>query len=785
MTLNAPKAHLENKIPFPKNPLFTGREDFLRRLHNTLADRTRPKFRHRVAIYGMAGVGKTEVAVEYVHRYKAEYHRVYWIPSVDQASLLAGYQEIAVKDCRIAVDRMDSIELAHYVIRWLGRQKSWLVVLDNLDDISVVDHRLLPINGPKAHTLITTRNPTPELIPLAAEGVQVPVLDHTDALLLLSIFANIPYRPRTSEGAAADEIVQSLGYLPLAIQLAGSFVQEVTKSFVGYQHAYNYFLQNPLRKIPYGSNRYFITVSTTWSVAFDYIRSKDHRVVRLLQLFSFLNPNGLLRQFLVAGANALDPALHSIVSSPSELTAALSMLKKLSLVKSNSTNKLLSIHRLIQGAIRDEMSWDERQEMRNLVTNLCNCAFPDPNDENRDRCRLFQTQVVEPLLTILSVETPESVTIKRRVGNFLREDGKLRESQKMLEQALDCSKVVFKQQPHAETLATMQGLALTYLSLGQHERAFRMQQEVLTTFERISHTTPSYLSSAMSAMAKICEAQDELGTAVEWLEKVLVQDARIFGRQSIELVPTLSNLARLYVSIGKGWKAIESEERVVDIERKISGPGSPKTLIAINNFALTLVDEGDAERGEALLLEVLHKTGNRSELLDVTLMTMGNLALTYNAQGKYEQAMRLEELVLEKNREELGLDHEYTLRAMTNLALTYGDQGLTDESILLFEEIVERERRVKGDDDPDTLKATVDLAIANLQAKNLERTCTLLKNVLKKMVEILGEEHELTLNTMDNLSVTYKELGDSVNGDKLQARAAEVRLKKQEHRSSF
>lgn len=737
----------------------------------------------------MAGVGKTEVAVEYVHRYKAEYDRIYWIPSIDQASLLAGYQEIAVKDCRIPVEGMDSIDLAQYVIRWLGRQKRWLVVLDNLDDISVVDNQLLPVNGPTTHTLITTRNPTPELIPLAAEGVQVPVLDHTDAVILLSIFANIAYRPKTPEGAAADELVQTLGYLPLAIQLAGSYVREVTNSLVAYRQAYNYALQNLLRRIPYGNNRYLITVSTTWSIASDYVRFKDYRIARLLQLLSFLNPNGVLREFLEAGANALDPELRNLVSSRPELTAALSMLKRLSLVKANSTNNLLSIHRLIQGALRDEMSWKEREAMLNLVTNFCDLAFPrEPidDDKTRDRCRLFQTQVVDPLLTILSVQTPTSVSIKRRVGNFLREDGKLRESQKLLDQALESSNVVFGHD-NAETLVTRQSLALTYTSLGQHERAYDMQQDVLAAFERISQPNDHHLSSAMSAMAKICEARDDLERAVDWLERVLRRDRRIFGPESDKLVPTLRNIARLYVSTGQGSKAIDSEEQIVKIKTKRLGAGAVQTLIAINNLALTLVDEHQVKRAETLLREVLRKlgNGNRQEMLDVTIMTMGNLALVYNEQGRYDEAMFLEERVLEKNMTELGPDHDYTLTAMTNLALTYGDQGRTADSISLFRQIVERERRVKGEDDPDTLKATVDLATSNMQAGNLKETCKLQKEVLKKMEDILGEEHDLTLSTMDNLSVTYKEMGDYRKGNELQSRVAELRFKKQGHRSSI
>ena len=727
----------------------------------------------------MAGVGKTEVAVEYVYRYRAKYDRVYWIPSVDQASLLAGYQDIANRHCGIAVAGMDPIDLAHYVIRWLGRQKSWLVVLDNLDDISVVENRLLPVNGPKAHTLITTRNPTPELIPLLAGGIQVPVLDHADAVVLLSIYAKIQYRPRTTEADAADELVETLGYLPLAIQQAGSYVREVTKSFALYRQAYNDSLQRQFQRTPYSNNRYLTTVSATWSTSFDYISYHRPQVARLLQLLAFLNPSGVLKEFLAAesAANALDTDLQTVISSPSELTNALSMLQDFSLVKANGTNKLFTIHRLLQEGLRDKMSGKQREDMLHSVTNFCNLAFPEPvNDAKREQCRQFQTQVVEPLLTILTVQTPTSVIIKRRVGNFLRQDGKLKESQKMLEQALATCQTIFRPE-HQELLMTIQSLALTYTSLGQLTEAHDLQQEVLKAYRKDTKSSDPSLSSAMSVMARICEAQSSFEKAIYWLEQVLTRDRSIFGHESEQLVPTLSNLTRVYAAVGQGSQAIDSEQQVVTIKTKKLGSADPETLIAMNNLALTFHEQGRSKEGEKLLNQVLGKLGvrNRPEMLDVLIMTMGNLALVYTGQGRYDEAVYLEEKLLDKNMNELGPDHEYTLTAMTNLALTYGDQSRMNESISLFEKIVERQKRVKGENDPDTLKATVDLAIANMQAGNLEETRRLQTEMLEKTELVLGEEHPLTLNTMENLAATHNEMGHYARGNELRLRVEELK----------
>ena len=146
-------------VPCNRNPHFTGRDDFLIQLTEMLSQ-TKPKqYNHRVAIYGMGGIGKTQLAIEYIHRYKARYTGIYWISGVDQAALLSGFQDIAtVTGCVPINADLSPAEVARAVLSWLASVDGWLLVMDNLDDISVVDG-YLPIMKEGGHTLITTRNP--------------------------------------------------------------------------------------------------------------------------------------------------------------------------------------------------------------------------------------------------------------------------------------------------------------------------------------------------------------------------------------------------------------------------------------------------------------------------------------------------------------------------------------------------------------------------------------------------------------------------------------------------
>ena len=82
-----------------RNRLFTGREDVLEKLHREL-ERDR-----RAALTGLGGIGKTQTAIEYAHRYRNDYNAVFFIRTDTETALIAGLVEIAgVLALRLAGD---------------------------------------------------------------------------------------------------------------------------------------------------------------------------------------------------------------------------------------------------------------------------------------------------------------------------------------------------------------------------------------------------------------------------------------------------------------------------------------------------------------------------------------------------------------------------------------------------------------------------------------------------------------------------------------------------------
>jgi len=206
-------------VPYEKNQRFTGRAELLQKLHEMLSEDVPKQYSHRVALYGMGGVGKTQTAVSYVYGHKADYERIYWITAASEASLLAGFEDIATRTgCAKQTGPSDLKSLAKIVLAWLQEQESWLVVIDNLDHIELIEG-FLPDRAPGKHTLITTRNLDATGIP--ARGLEVCIPEISEGVEMLYTLSGLESDFQTNE---AEQIVVELGQLPLAIEQAASSI---------------------------------------------------------------------------------------------------------------------------------------------------------------------------------------------------------------------------------------------------------------------------------------------------------------------------------------------------------------------------------------------------------------------------------------------------------------------------------------------------------------------------------------------------------------------------------
>src|SRR5207245_443512 len=136
-------------IPFARNPLFTGRENVLKRLYDTLrASKT-------AAVSGLGGIGKTQTAVEYAYRNRDDYKAIVWVKAESRESLNSDFVSIAHLLDLPEKQEQEQRLIVEAVKRWFKDHSGWLLICDNADDLKMV-RDFLPTGG-KGHILLTTR----------------------------------------------------------------------------------------------------------------------------------------------------------------------------------------------------------------------------------------------------------------------------------------------------------------------------------------------------------------------------------------------------------------------------------------------------------------------------------------------------------------------------------------------------------------------------------------------------------------------------------------------------
>ena len=311
----------------------------------------------------MGGVGKTQIAIEYVMKFETQYVGIYWITASSEAELLSGFQAIANETHCVDSESLTLPEIAQAVLKWLYKSKDWLLVLDNLDDITIANGYLPRLRTGGGHVLITTRNPNSLNIP--AEGLQIGVheLDEAKELLLQRIQLSNEIRSKSEVEEEAIAIVESLGCLALAIEQAAAYIREELRDIFKFRAIYA-ARRKELHNRQLTANTYYKnTVATTWLMSMEAVEKRNKVAGKLLRLFAFMNPDGISLGFLKAGRDALPDDVKSeddatIRCNPFK---ALGNLEQFSLI-SRPTSELIVIHRIVQAVIKDGLSPNDLEQ---------------------------------------------------------------------------------------------------------------------------------------------------------------------------------------------------------------------------------------------------------------------------------------------------------------------------------------------------------------------------------------------------------------------------------------
>lgn len=669
-----------SRMPFARGRQFTGREEQLLGIARAFINEAAASI-PTVAITGIGGVGKTSLAIEFVHRYGQCFPGgVFWV-SCAAADTIPG--EVAACGARGLIVRADWGELSQgeqerLVLNAWHEPTPRLLVFDTCEDEELLQ-KWRPTSG-GGHVLITTRR----AIWRSGTGVMArPLhsLPRAESLRLLTSYrGDLAAYPDALDGIAAVE-----GDLPLALHLAGSYLETYAQSMS---------LGDP--------NRFLAELRQVQIVDHEAMRGVDggpslERTFRLS--YTRLAPEtevGALARSLLARAARVAPgepftrellleALAPMLAAPLESRAAeqaLIQLIQLGLLEPTDAGGLI-IHPVIAAWVL-RVADDESAEL--AIEGVI--------------CRVAQVLVdaglvaeMEPLRAhLFHVATRaggrrdvQAAVLAGVLGTYLFQLGRYQGAQGWYAYALPLSEDL-RGADHPETITLLNNLGNVARVSGDYLHARALYQEARERAKRGLGDEGDLLIAILSNLAGVICMGGDLAEADRLYMKALRQAEQCFGPASVQAAHCLNNLAHLRSVQGAYAEAQELYARALEIRERELGPEHLQTANNLSNLAGALKAQGRHDAARPLLERALAIWQERLGLdHPTTAGALSNLAWLLEHFGDLEAAHRFYRQALEIYDGVFGDDHPESVGALNNLAGLLDRRGDHAEALALYE----------------------------------------------------------------------------------------------------
>ncbi|KAH0536549.1 hypothetical protein FGG08_006579 [Glutinoglossum americanum] len=777
-------------IPFGVAGGFVGREDEMKEMERKLSD---PNSNRCLALWGLGGVGKSRIALEYASRYRTKWPQdsVYWVHASNHRRVEQSYREIAKAACLQGTEDPKA-NILWLVKNWLRSKEAgrWLMVIDNADDPEVFfsdiryvsEEASTTISGektvfdyvpqtPNGSVIYTTRNKAMG-IKLTGIGslVSIDTMSPSEAGTLLNskLDGEAPNREED-----VNQLLKELDYLPLAACQAAAFIRETSQTVSQYLQAYcesdldkiellNHEFRDLVRD-PGASN----AVLKTWMLSFNQIRRDDPRAADLMSVMSFFDRQRIPRYLLLKRSE-----------SAVRFAKALGTLKAFSFITSNQNDTMFDIHRLVHISTRNWLCLNHEQgkwAVQALI--LLSNHFPTGTREDWDICAELLPHAEATLRYDYPTDPNDNyrASLLHSVAGHLFEKGQYQEARRKASGGLTHREKTLGRE-HPETLKSMSLSAVVLQALGEYGAAEELIRRVLQTREKIlGKDHPGTLESAHN-LGLVFQSQGKYEVAEEMYRRALEARERVLGKDHPDTLWGVNSLATVLHGQGKRKVAEEMYQRTLEAREKVLGKDHRDTLMSVNNLATVLQDQGKYEVAEEMYRRALEA---RERVLGKdhpdTLWSVNSLATVLQGQGKYEVAEEMYRRALEVREKVLGRDHPDTLLGINNLASVLHDQGKHEVAEEMYRRALEARERVLGKDHPDTLWSVNSLATVLQGQGKYEVAEEMYRRALEVREKVLGRDHPDTLLGINNLASVLHDQGKHEVAEEMYRRALEAR----------
>jgi hypothetical protein len=772
-----------------RNASFTGRSEELVRLRDELIGSSRAVVLP-VALYGLGGVGKTQVALEYAYRYMADYDVVWWVPAEQRELINPALAELAPSlNVRAGDSFSDTAQAVREALRRGAPYSRWLLIFDNADEPADLEPYF---PGGPGHVLVTSRNNAWSRV---AQSVQVDVFARSESVEHLRRWVST-----LSEGDAVL-VAEALGDLPLAIEQAGAWLATTGMTVAEYvERLRTQFTQ--ILDLGQPEN-YPEPVAATWRLSFDRLRQQSPAAARLLELCAFFAPEPISLS-LLNSAEMIRSLLpyDARLSEPIVLGQLIRDISRFSLAKVEPGSNI-QVHRLIQAAIRSQMpSAEERADAMHEVHNILvgaqprrggtddpatwfqwdmiwphlgpseahNCDYDEPRQLLIDRVRYlykrFELQdaldagywLEEQWQRKIGPDHRQSLYLRFHIANVLRSLGRYQDAHDQDAAILERQREVLGID-HPHPLQTAGSLAADLRGLGRFADALAMDQE---TYDRTKDLFGEDHASTLSAANNLGVDLRLLGDSEEARKidlDTLNRRNMVLGHDHPFSLHSASMFARDNRELGDYAGSVEALRNTYGafVHLRDLGEDYPDTLRTAKNLAVSLRKMGRPHEAYELTKDTCDRyQRNFPEDDQDALACRLNLACDLAAIDQFDEALEVATEVMHAYQRTLGADHPFTLAAANNIVSYLRGTGSVSEAMKLADVTLRSLQHQLGEMHPFTMASAVNRANCLHALDQLASADSEQESIGRRMKEVLGSSHPDAILSDANWAVTLR-----------------------------
>jgi tetratricopeptide (TPR) repeat protein len=709
------------RVPFSPNAVFTGRQEYLTDLADILLHPGKDSAADAgVVVIGIGGVGKSQLAVEFCYRYGRFFQGVHWI----QANLNISAE---VAECGLAMglpgwpDKLPE-QVAATIRAWQegGRR---LIVLDNAERLEPLQEWMPKLQS--CRLLITSRR---DNWPVDL-GLQTKRLDELTRTQSIELLRKLSPRLQKIADDELGELAKHLGDLPLALDLAGRYLEDraelsIQEYLTELEAAGNALEHTSLKDwVEHNPTNHSTSLAATFSLSWDQLGEADELASLLFRIGGYCASNTPIPRGLLAKA-------IEARGSDQELDRALRKLESLGLMQPADGGRrmhtlLAEFARLLDRDAKESALPALAKAMVGLTTQAIESGLPERMVSLREHLD-FIARATE------KAKLQQTGALWNNLGNHLWILSEYEGARSATEKALKIDKKVFgPDHPHVAIRINNLGMILRYL--GDLQEAKNCFERALRIDEKVYGQDHPQVAIFVNNLGLVLRDLGDLMEAKNCFTRALRIDSKTFGHDHPNVASDVNNLGSVLQALGKLQEARKCYERALRIDEKVYGQDHPQVAIFVNNLGSVLQDLGELQE----------------------------------ARGCYNKALKIDEKVY-------GADHPVVARDVNNLGSVLQALGELQGARECFERALKIDEKVYGPDHPNVARDVNNLGSVLQALGELQGARECFERALKIGEKIYGPDHPRVAIRVNNLGGVLQTLGEMQEARKCFERALRI-----------